>query len=77
MSLLPLDMLTVGQFARIDVITGQPDHVHRLGELGLRGGAHVEMLQTGSPCIIRVSGHKLCFRADDQVTILVQPERGS
>ena len=53
-------------------VVGQPEQVHRLEELGLRGGTTVEMVQNGSPCIIRLAGHKLCFRADDMLHVLVR-----
>ena len=70
--LIPLNLLATGQTANIDRVTGQPEHVHRLEELGLRGGATVEMLQSGSPCIVRLAGQKLCFRADELLSILVR-----
>jgi Fe2+ transport system protein FeoA len=41
-------------------------------ELGLRDGAAIEMVQSGSPCIIRLAGHKLCFRADELLSVLVR-----
>jgi Fe2+ transport system protein FeoA len=41
-------------------------------ELGLRDGADIEMVQSGSPCIIRLAGHKLCFRADELFSVLVR-----
>ena len=72
--LIPLSSLTNGQAAHIGQVAGQVDHVHRLHELGLRHGAKVEMLQAGTPCIIRLSGHKLCFRGEDLMSVLVRPE---
>jgi len=75
--LLPLTLLPVGEMARIGTVTGQADQVHRLDELGVRGGAQVEMVRPGSPCIIRLGGQKLCFRCDDMVSILVRRESGS
>lgn len=74
MGLLPLSLLTAGEMARIGTVTGAADHVRRLGEMGLRGGARVEMVRPGSPCIIRLGGQKLCFRCDEVTTILVRPE---
>ena len=47
--------------------------VHRLEELGLREGRVLQMLQPGSPCIIRLAGIKLCFRSDDLTSVLVKP----
>jgi hypothetical protein len=32
----------------------------------------VEMVQPGSPCIIRLDGQKFCFRADELVQVLVR-----
>ena len=69
--LIPLNMLAPGQSANISQIVGRPDQVHRLEELGLRGGAAIEMVQSGSPCIIRLAGQKLCFRADELLRVLV------
>jgi Fe2+ transport system protein FeoA len=40
--------------------------------MGLRGGAEIEMMQAGSPCIIRLDGHKLCFRDDEATRVLVE-----
>ena len=71
-NLIPLSLMTAGQRAQVDKVSGHPDVVHRLEELGIRGGAAIEMVQSGSPCIIRLSGHKLCFRADDLLSVLVR-----
>jgi Fe2+ transport system protein FeoA len=70
--LIPLNMLAPGQSGEVDQVTGPPDDVHRLEELGLRGGVAVEMIQNGSPCIIRLAGHKLCFRSDELLSVLVR-----
>ena len=70
--IIPLHLLRVGQTARVDQLLGKPEQVHRLEELGLRGGVELTMLQTGSPCIIRLAGAKLCFRECEALSILVQ-----
>jgi Fe2+ transport system protein FeoA len=70
--LIPLSLLAAGQSALVDKVLGRPEEVHRLEELGLRGGATIEMLQPGSPCIIRLAGQKLCFRADELLSVLVR-----
>jgi Fe2+ transport system protein FeoA len=71
-NLIPLSLLAPGQSALVDRIIGRPDEVHRLEELGLRGGTAIEVVQGGSPCIIRLAGQKLCFRADELVSVLVR-----
>ena len=70
---IPLELLLPGQSGIVDEIVGPPDAVGRLGELGLRSGEPVEMVQAGSPCIIRVNGHKLCFREGEAFGVLVRP----
>jgi Fe2+ transport system protein FeoA len=70
--ILPLQMLLAGQRARIDQLIGRPDEVHRLQELGLRVGTSVEMLQCGSPCIVRLDGTQLAFRDHEGFQVLVR-----
>ncbi|MBX7169022.1 MAG: FeoA domain-containing protein [Pirellulales bacterium] len=71
--MLPLQCLAAGQQGRISQLLGSPEQVHRLEEIGMRQGVLVEMLQSGSPCIVRLGGQKLCFRADDLMRVLVEP----
>jgi ferrous iron transport protein A len=71
--LVPLPLLRPGQRASIDQLLGRDDDVHRLQELGMRIGSTVEMLQSGSPCIVKLDGTKLCFRACDATSVLVRP----
>ena len=70
--LVPLHLLDTGQVGHIGQVVGLPGQVQRLEELGLRGGAKVEVVRAGTPCIIRLSGQKLCFRADDLLNVLVR-----
>lgn len=74
--LIPLNLLAPGQHAHVSQVLGVDAHVHRLEELGLRGGVAVEMVQGGSPCIIRLDGQKLCLRADELVSVLVRVGAG-
>ncbi len=74
---IPLNHLTVGEFAYVRRIVGQPDHVHRLEELGFRDGTRVEMFRSGSPCIVRLGGNKVCIRADHLINVLVDPHGSS
>jgi len=71
--LVPLRNLAPGQKAKVGKITGDPHHVHRLHELGFHCGTTIEMVRPGSPCIIRMAGHKLCFRHNDALNVLVRP----
>jgi Fe2+ transport system protein FeoA len=75
--LLPLNCLRAGQFALVAQLLGTSEHVHRLQELGLRDGVEVAMVQPGVPCIIRLAGQKLCFRADELTSVLVRPGRAT
>jgi Fe2+ transport system protein FeoA len=70
--LLPLQFLHSGAVAEIDEVMGDTTDVHRLAELGLRPGATVEILQSGSPCLVRVGASKLALRGDDLLHVLVR-----
>jgi ferrous iron transport protein A len=68
---IPLAVLRPGQVAEILQIVGPAEHVRRLEELGLRTGSQLEMVRSGSPCIIRIGGSKLCIRDDESLRVLV------
>jgi Fe2+ transport system protein FeoA len=70
--LIPLPMLRPGQSGQIGQVLGRADEVHRLHELGIHVGRSVEMVQSGSPCIVRLNGAKLCFRNCDALSVLVR-----
>ena len=70
--LIPLNLLRPGQSAKVDQFVGQDDQVHRLQEMGLRVGTTIEMVQPGSPCIVRVGERKLSFREGDVFQVLVR-----
>lgn len=70
--LIPLHHLVAGSSGVVAAVLGDLDQVQRLRELGLRDGESVEMVQSGSPCIVRLGGQKLCFRADDLLSVLVK-----
>jgi ferrous iron transport protein A len=73
--LVPLAVLRRGQVAEVDQLVGAPEQIRRLEELGLRSGARLEMLQSGTPCIIRVDGSTLCYRDDTTMRVLVRTRR--
>jgi len=72
---MPINLLCRGEVAEVSHVLGSPDQVRRLEELGLRGGAYLEIVQDGSPCIVRVGGAKLCVRHDELLRILVTPRK--
>ncbi len=74
--LMPLDMLHAGDWAEVEEVTGQPGWVGRLAELGIRQGCRVQVVQPGSPCLLSVSGCKLCLRGGECSQILVRPVEG-
>jgi Fe2+ transport system protein FeoA len=75
--LVPINVLRPGEIAEIGAILGKPEDVHRLEEMGLRGGTSVEMISSGAPCVIRLGAQKLCFRADELLSIMVRPGIGT
>ena len=71
--LIPLNLLDDGATAQVAEIMGGPEQVHRIKELGLKHGAELQMLRSGSPCIIRMAGQTLCFRGSELLSVLVRP----
>jgi ferrous iron transport protein A len=71
--MIPLDRLRAGEIAQIVSVVGRPEQVHRMKELGLHDGAEVSVIQSGSPCIIRLAGQTLCIRANELLRVLVRP----
>jgi len=72
-NVIPLQHLRPGQTAEVIQVVGQAEHVLRMNELGLRAGSDVEVVQAGSPCIVRVTGQTLCFRGAELLRVLVRP----
>jgi ferrous iron transport protein A len=72
---IPITQLRRGEVAEISKVVGSPEQVRRLEELGLRGGARLEIVRGGSPCIVRVAGATLCFRHDELLRVLVTPRK--
>ena len=71
--LIPLDRLQTGEIAQVVEIVGRPEQVQRIKELGLRGGVEVAVVRSGRPCILRLAGQALCFRASEFLNVLVRP----
>jgi ferrous iron transport protein A len=69
--LIPISLLLPGQVAEVRQIVGQTEQIRRLEELGVRDGVALEMVQAGSPCIVRVGATKLCFRDGELCSVLV------
>ncbi len=71
---IPLSMVQPGSVVRISQVVGGQDDVKRMAEMGLQTGTEVEMVQSGSPCIVRIGQAKLCFRQSDVLNILVSTD---
>jgi Fe2+ transport system protein FeoA len=69
---MPLDHLAPGECGTILEVDGQPDHVHRLSEMGLRPGRPVRMVRSGGACIVAIGNHRFGFRGTDAALILVE-----
>jgi Fe2+ transport system protein FeoA len=58
-------------------VLGCPEHIRRVNEMGIRDGVQVEMVRSGTPCIIRTGMQTLCIRGTDLLNVLVQPGVGA
>ena len=71
---IPLSLIPIGCPAKISEVLGSLADVNRLSEMGMRPGVMVEVVQNGSPCIVRVGETKLCFRESEVLSVLVEIE---
>jgi len=76
-NLIPLRVLAAGQSAEVRQIIGQADQVRRLEELGLRDGVQLQMVRSGTPCIVRLGASTLCFRDVEALQVMVLPTKVS
>lgn len=74
MPIIPLELLAVGERARIVDVDGDGNLVTRLNEMGLCEDAEIKMVQSGSPCIIALDNHRLSFRGDEAAMIFVETD---
>jgi ferrous iron transport protein A len=72
--IIPLELLSAGERARIVEIDGEPSLVNRLNEMGLSDGAEIKMVQSGSPCIIALDNHRISFRGEEAAIIYVETD---
>ena len=72
-NLLPLECLRAGEWADVADVHGETDWVCRMAELGIRAGSRVQMISAGSPCMLQVSGSRICLRGAGCCQILVRP----
>ena len=72
--LLPLECLHPGEWAEVRDVSGEPDWIGRLSELGVRTGVRIQMLRGGCPCLIRVGGGRLSLRGEHSAGVLVRLE---
>lgn len=69
---LPLDLLVEGETATVVDVCGGCDCCNRLSEMGLRSGVSVRMVKQGNPCILAIGDQRLCFRPDDDCSVIVE-----
>jgi Fe2+ transport system protein FeoA len=72
-NVLPIELLSSGDWADVEEVQGETSWVTRLAELGVRVGSRLKVLQPGSPCLLEVGGSRLSLRAELAMQILVRP----
>ncbi len=71
--LMPLELMASGESGVIEQVQGKPDWIGRMAELGIRHGNRVEVVASGSPCVLKVGECRLCLRVDECARIFVRP----
>lgn len=69
---IPLQFVAAGNSATVVHVEGEPASVQRLAELGVSHGRPLEVIQSGSPCIVQLEGVKLCLRYESECSVLVR-----
>jgi Fe2+ transport system protein FeoA len=72
-TLLPLELMRDGEWGDVALVQGEPGWVGRMAELGVRVGCRLQVLQPGSPCLVRIGSSRLSLRGDEALQILVRP----
>lgn len=72
---VPLHLLNSGESGRIFEVEGETHLVRRLGEMGVRAGVEVRMVQAGEPCIVALDHQRLSFRGEEEAVIFVEVKR--
>jgi Fe2+ transport system protein FeoA len=70
---LPLELLSSGEWADVTDVSGEPGWVNRLAEMGVQVGSRLCVLQPGSPCLLQIGSLRLSLRPDWAMQILVRP----
>ena len=71
--ILPLELLAPGDYAVVEDVQGEPHWIGRMAELGIRNGCELQVVRPGRPCVLQISGCRLCVRGDDGCRIFVRP----
>jgi Fe2+ transport system protein FeoA len=70
--LMPLQLMAPGETGLIENVTGRPEWIGRMAEIGIRHGNRIQVLAPGSPCLLLVGECRLCLRMDECAQILVR-----
>lgn len=73
---VPFESLAENQRGRVVDVEGPDGWKHRLEEIGVREGTIVQLIKRGNPCILGIGNHRLSFRPDPGVMLLVEPMSG-
>jgi Fe2+ transport system protein FeoA len=71
--MMPLELLARDEWAEVVDVSGAPEWVGRMAEMGLRSGTRLRMVQPGCPCLFQMGHSRLSVRCQDAAQVLVQP----
>lgn len=70
---LPIELLEPDTVAEVTDVSGRPDWVARMAELGIRPGGRLRILRAGHPCLIQVGATRYSYRGDGNGTVIARP----
>ena len=71
--LIELGKLQPGVRGTVAEMTGNPNDIARLSEMGLRKGASIELVRGGRTLMVKVCCQTMCLRLTEETRILVNP----
>lgn len=75
-SVVPLELVSSGQSVEVVDVAGDPSWTSRIQEMGIRVGACLQVLRSGSPCMLQVGNARFCLRCTAGALILVRSLAG-
>lgn len=70
--IIPIEFVESGRPVEIVDVAGSVEAVCRLNEIGFTAGVCLEVVRSGTPCIVSLDGRRISFRGEKSAAIYVR-----